>query len=382
MTLKSDSSTSPTPETAKPSRKRTHRLRLFIFAGAAALAIAGTMLYTLGPYDAWRDGKSLDDTCQGLLPKNDLRSLMGVNHLRGGDSTTSRTAGSQKLTCSVVSPGKSGGVTEFSVGWGRKTDGSLEAIGRSGFDDQEMNAVPIGGGWVGVITSNDHTGSVSTVSQCQGSAKQLTVNVTSHPAQREDSFNTPQGFGSLARVATETMMNAAKKWGCDAKAGTPVSAVTPPLKYWDTPSPVHDSSGTCRPISPLASEISGAGEKRTIGTPTDNGLIEECIILGAKQKPLYRLAAFYEPYSLELRDGSGVRFNDSPAGINPKTGSAWASAECKNLFGAARFTFTTERGPDGVKANESDAPDLPAKLLTAFAKDAAQRHACSDLSLP
>ncbi|MEV6671551.1 hypothetical protein [Streptomyces sp. NPDC051162] len=381
MTSKSDSSTSPSPESAPPPRKRIHRLRLFIFASAAALAIAGTALYTLGPYDAWRDGKSLDEACQGLLPKNDLRSLMGVNHLRGGDSTINRGPGAQ-ITCSVVSPGKSGGITKFSINWGGKTGGSLEAIGRSDFDDQGTNAVPIGGGWAGVITSNDHTGSVSTVSQCRGSTKNLTVNVSSYPAQRQDSFNTPRGIGSLARVATETMMNAAKKWGCDAKAGIPVESVTPPLKYWDSPSSVRKSSGTCRPISPLASEISGVEEKRTIGTPAGKGLIEDCLILDAKQKPLYRLAAFYEPYSLELHDGSGVRFNDSPAGNDQKTGSAWASAECKDFFGTARFTFTTERGPDGVKANESDAPDLPTKLLKAFAKDAAQRHACSGLSLP
>ncbi|MCC3774960.1 hypothetical protein [Streptomyces sp. UNOB3_S3] len=349
-----------------------------VFFAAASLIAVGCF-FALGGYTRWQDARSLDRACGGILPKGDIESLMGSDRLYGGTPLIPRTKSLQ--SCSITSRGHTRGTTGVSIDWRGEEGGAFLNIGQSGLVGDYTSTAPIGNGWSGVMTWSKPIGYASVIAECRGANKDLMVSVSSYPAQREDAFNTPQGFGDLARVATKTMERAAKKWGCDANMGRPVTSVTPPSAYKHDRIPVDQARGTCRPVAGTKLDTKGSGPAKAIETPTDNALIEDCYLLDGKGRALYHLSAYYGPYALELRESRGALLR-SPAGSNRDTGSAWARSECRNFFGTARFTVTLERDALGSDTGRQPDPDLPAKLLTSFAKNAAERHGCSNVALP
>ncbi|MEU3755555.1 hypothetical protein AB0H17_22730 [Streptomyces olivoreticuli] len=359
------------------AERKRRRILLFAISPPIFLLIAGSgSFFAFGGYSRWQDERSLDRACQGLLPKEDVESLMGTQRLRGGAPIEAR--GGWLERCSVSSRGQRG-VTEVNIGWRDETAGqAFLNLGHEGVFGTSNTAVPVGNGWSGTMTQSSPISHVSILSACRNSGKDLVVNVSSYPGIQKN-LDTSKKFGSLTKVATEVTARATKKWDCDAKLGNSINSVTPPIAYRKNPVPVDQSTGTCRPVAPLAAEHLG-GKMKVIETPVGNALIENCSILNEESKPLYHLAAFYGPY----KDGlSGLPNAHSPAaGSDKKQGIAWARSECRSFFGTARFTITPDYNSSEDKPYEPADPDLPSKLLTAFTKEAAQRHGCTNLSLP
>lgn len=376
-------SASPSPKGASAGTAgRKHRRLRFVAIPVALLVVAAGCFLAFGGYDYWQDQKSLDRACRGILPQSEIKALMGTDSLRATDEPLSESTTEWLGVCSVESKEKGGGITRFRIGEAGKVGGAQQALGLTDLSES-LNPAPIGNGWSGVLNSSLPAGYASVVLQCRGTDKDLLVSAMSYPgSKRSDLLKTSKGSGSLARMVTEAATQAATEWGCDAPLGKRIESVTPPIAYWRNPVPLQKPQGTCRPLSSMLPELRASGAREFYETPVDNAPIEDCVVIGPSDKRIYHLAAFYGPYARYLREDSGVQLYRSRAGITRNAGAAWGYAECKNFLGAARFTITTERDEKGNRVDTKGDPDLPAKLLTAFAEDATKRHGCSNLVTP
>ncbi|MEU7167925.1 hypothetical protein AB0A70_25320 [Streptomyces morookaense] len=378
------SDTPPSADISPAAGERKHRWLLFTAAPLALAVLSAGIFFAFGGYSHWKDEESLGQVCQGILPKSALKSLMGSDDLRGTSKKPLYTDGTGWLDgCSAERTAKGGGIVQFGIGWSDEAGLALESLGRDGSSETPPNAVPIGNGWYGTMTSESSFSNASVILQCSEENKNLLV--TAHAylgSKRNEIVGTPEGFGSLARVVTETAAEASKKWGCNARLGNEVHSISPPFSYWRKPNSIHQPQGSCRSMAQLASEVAEAGGTSVIEAPVGNSLVEDCYVANSAGDPVYHLAAFYGPYMRNLGASSGLPMLGASSGSVQEVGAAWAYGECKSFFGAARFMVTTTHDPSADKSSSPTGSDLPIKLLRAFTKEAAERHGCSNLALP
>ncbi|MFF7729583.1 hypothetical protein [Streptomyces sp. NPDC008001] len=342
-----------------------------------ALACAGAF-FAFGGYSHWQAEKLLTQTCQGILPRGELESLMMSDDLHGTSERMIEGNAGWLDGCSVKAQEGKKGTTQFGIGWSGQAGMPLSALGRVNFAGDGGTATPIGNGWTGSMTWSGGHGDASVLLACQGMDKSLLVSVRSYRGLIEDEVD--QGFGALAKVSTLAAQNAAHKWGCNAQMGDPVHSATAPLKRVRKLPPLHQATGSCRAMIPFASALSSKGIRKVIDTPLDNSLIEDCNLLDAEGNSVYRFSAYYGPYARDLLSTQALP-TPSPAGLDQNSGAAWASTQCHNFFGTARFTSGLVYDSAG-KASASVDADLQRELLAAFVKGSAERHGCSDVQLP
>ncbi|UQI47563.1 hypothetical protein M1P56_26080 [Streptomyces sp. HU2014] len=367
----------PGKTTAPIARKNRRTALIISIALTVLLACTGAYLW-LGGYSHWQDKKSLDRACQGILPQSELKSLMSSD-LRGTDERMFEVGTEWLDGCTVEAREGRHGTTQLGIGWSDQVGMPLSALGRIEFAGENGAATPIGHGWTGSMTRSGSAGNASVLLECKGLDRNLLVTVRSYRGKFSETSSISQGFGSLAKVATRTAQKAAAKWDCDAPLGRPVGSVTPPVKMTrDLPS-LSRASGSCRSMTSLIAALSQRKIRETLDTPEGNSLIEDCYLLDAEGHAIYRLSAYYGPYARDLLRTRAWP-NPDPAGIEQKSGYAWASSQCRNFFGTARFTSGIVENSD--KAAAPVDPGLQRELLDAFAKDSAKRHGCSGTELP
>ncbi|MCD9145942.1 hypothetical protein [Streptomyces albireticuli] len=364
--------------TSAPIARKGRRIALIVSIALMVL-LTGTGAYLwLGGYSHWQDKKSLARACQGILPRDELESLMS-NDLRGTDERMFEVGSGWLDGCTVEAREGRDGTTQFGIGWSDQVSMPLSALGRIEFAGENGAATPIGHGWTGSMTRSGSAGNASVLLECKGLNKNLLVTARSYRGKFSENSSISQGFGSLAKVATRTAQKAAAKWDCDAPLGRSVDSVTPPAKMArDLPS-LAQASGSCRSMTSLTAALSQRKVRKSLDTPEGNSLVEDCYLLDADGNAVYRLSAYYGPYARDLLSTRAWP-NPGPAGIEQKSGYAWASSQCRNFFGTARFTSGIVENSD--KAAAPADPGLQRELLAAFVKDSAERHGCSGTELP
>ncbi|MEV6674188.1 hypothetical protein [Streptomyces sp. NPDC051162] len=377
-----DSSALDEVRPSTPAKKHRRVLLGTAIVLAALLVATGGYLY-FGGYDRLQDDRSLDRACHSILPRSELKTLMKSNELRATDERMFEHDSGWFDGCSVEARDNRRATAQFSIGWGGQAGMLLSALSRNRFGDYEGVAVPIGGGWKGTMTRSGSTINATVTMECQvGSPhKNLLVSVRSYRGTKDDAPS-DQGkrFGAMAELATQAAQKAAIAWSCKAQTGTPTHSASPSEVSWPSPVSLQQSIGSCRPLASLAPALTRHGIQKAVETPSGDSLIEDCYLLDSKDRPVYRISAYYGLYARDLLSTEGWPPSSS-AGKDPKSGDAWASSDCSNSLGTARFTSGVVSGTQGEVPTSAD-PNLSAELLTSFVKDAAQRHGCTNLSLP
>ncbi|WP_190133364.1 hypothetical protein [Streptomyces mashuensis] len=344
--------------------------------------LAGVGAYLLsGGYDRWQTSRSLGQVCHGVLPQSEIKKLMPASALLGTNDRMSEGKRGWLDGCSVEDDGKPRSTVEVSIGWTADAGMPLSALGRMYPSEYEGLVAPIGHGWSGAVATIGSVWHASTVLRCEDARKSLLISVKWYLGKHGQSAGLGSKSTDLARVATETARRADSQWDCRGRPGNFVKSISP-AKAPDGNLPLlADSAGSCRPAASLAPMLEQYGIRRALEVPFDNAPVEDCYLLDTEKRPVYRISAYYGPYARDLLGTSASARQSEEAGSDDRSGYAWASAECSNFFGTARFTSRAVRNADGTPAAPRDA-GLQRQLVSAFAKDAARRHGCTGLHVP
>ncbi|MFM9368261.1 hypothetical protein [Streptomyces sp. Da 82-17] len=296
--------------------------------------------------------------------------LLGDRRLTSGDTTWhDESRGPQQCTLSAERPDADGYDQSLTVTASR-TAGSRELLldlDRFMSDADTYTVSPIGNGWRGLLNTRATDPRASVVMPCDRDGQSpLVVNLRVRlPLEAVGPMTASQRV-QLARLATETAANAARRADCQAPEGEPVRSVAAqvPTRFDDAPALAPgEATGTCANV-----------EAPTWETAADPlAPVEDCLVLDRAGEPSFRLAAYYGPYVDEgghvqtYKRGEDGVFRGRSGGAE---GVYWTSASCPAQGGTAFFTAESLHG----KA----APD-PARqraALRAFAERSAEAHGC------
>ncbi|MEU5024361.1 hypothetical protein [Streptomyces milbemycinicus] len=362
--------------------------------GAAVLVLAaltGTVVWIAGS-----DDRALDDACDGVLAKDEVRAVLGdgeisvSNRTKGTFDTKAKANEDQANTlavrCEVTADGKGSVNVNIEAGPRPRTTYGIAGT-YTPLPGRDTLAVPLGHGWSGVFgTDNvrqddneDGEGTAAVLLECAKGGASLLITVETKlggvtlddPAVRPD----------FVRTATATAKAANDHWGCGASLGKPVRTVGLPVNE-DEYEPLLGADGTCAGVPTAArSAVSTARETARDGAP------REACALGARDgSPRYRLDAYYGPYAEETR----AEYSDSPSQDGPtpadepsgRLGQSayWASASCPD--GAEDALFLVRA--DGAEDDTRRKPDLTYEraALKAFAERSARHHGCEAPTTP
>ncbi|WPO70581.1 hypothetical protein [Streptomyces sp. KN37] len=413
---------------------RAGRVGLTSCGVLVALAlIAGGYYWWGGPHERRVAQRVLDDACEGVLPSDEMRAVLGEGPLRSGRGRTGlREAydGERQVTCAVSRktehhaghPTRDASV-EVSVQSVPERRGSPSAEGRAAELPRrygmlypevpaELPPAALGGGWRGLFTTGEgftnlagrDSATTTVLLDCarEGGGLLVTVGVSEEDVTLDD----PRRRAAYARIATATAAKASRTWGCDAPLGKPPRTVALPVNA-DEDVPLADASGTCRGVPGRGARVSRAWE----GRPSGAGPVEVCVLAGGRtgtpagapggEARRYRLVAYYGPYAeaerLRQQERHGryseepVPGDDAPAGRLPG-GGHWASAACHDGSGPALFTVRPSDATDGEayetdgerRAPKPSAADLAYEraALKHFAGRSAKEHGCPAPKLP
>ncbi|WP_031083476.1 hypothetical protein [Streptomyces sp. NRRL WC-3549] len=368
-------------------------------AGLGALAlVAGGVLWFGGGYDRWSSGRVLTQACDGVLPADEVRSVLGDRHLKAGKNTSEGslddTTTSLRVVCGVsrdvdADAGEYPGdgsvrVTVSGVPTLDHEDRAYESLYPS--VRSALPPTPLGQGWNGVFSTGGSRGAeakatTSVLLDCAAGPGDLLVTVEAEVGGYLDDtpLDDPRRRTAFARIATATAANASRTWNCDADLGTPLSTVALPVNE-DEYVALADAEGTCSGISARGKAVVRAWESERGTAP-----FEQCVLGGADGHTVYTLVAQYGPYAESelhvLTTGSGTRNPveaGQRAGVLPD-GSYWTTADCPGggepaLFRLVRYDDKAEGGGAG-RAHALSA-------LKVFAERSAAAHHCSEPAAP
>ncbi|MEU1786309.1 hypothetical protein ABZ553_10610 [Streptomyces sparsogenes] len=360
--------------------------------GAAVLALAalaGTIVWMAGS-----DDRALDAACDGALPAEDVRAVLGdgdisvSNRTEGtfdaGVKAGARGEGARANTlavrCRVTADGK-GSVRVTIAGAPRpRTRYGIDGLYPS-VPGGDTLAVPLGHGWSGLFgtdnarqgDSEDGEATTAVLLDCAkgGSSLLITVETTLGGVTLDD----PAARPDFVRTATATAKAANAHWGCGARLGTPVRTVGLPVNE-DEYEPLLGAKGTCAGVPTAArSAVSTARE-----TARDRAPRETCALGARDGSPRYHLDAYYGPYAEEARaEYADAPTQDGPTPADKPAGrlglsAYWATATCPD--GAEDALFLVRAA--GTEHNTRRRPDLPYEraALKAFAERSARSHGC------
>ncbi|MFF1711866.1 hypothetical protein [Streptomyces sp. NPDC058268] len=102
----------------------------------------------------------------------------------------------------------------------------------------------------------------------------------------------------LARFATRTAQAGAREYGCDARPGGRIDRVESldhGRESYPDASALAKADGTCTVITP------GWLITRAHGTETGRAPVEDCLLIDNKDRPLFRLSAYYGTFADDQR---------------------------------------------------------------------------------
>lgn len=346
------------------------------------LAVIAGILYATGIYDRWRDTLSLGDACAGTLADgDDLSSSLGSDNNRASEEGSAD--GGELTSCRVVNRDGDNDKLTVDIRWSKDAGRSQAVEVPLPLPPTGRNPVaPLKHGWPGVISQDGSTARVTLAMRCRNRSDSLLVDSLLHRAEKT---NTEKARSAFARFTTAAATRAADHYGCDAEGGSRIADV-PSDGLSTHPTPLAKAKGTCRALRPYAARAAAADVPMALETPTaDDAPMEDCFLGPSDQdeSPGYRFVALYGPYSTMMRSEPGEESVHSDSGTSQENHRAWATAQCPGSPDRARFIVWGVADSDVFDTPVSkSSTDFEADTVTAFAKESAQRHGCTDLRLP
>ncbi|MFJ2774273.1 hypothetical protein [Streptomyces sp. NPDC087300] len=348
---------------------------------AAVMAVGAGWFFLGGGYDRWRDEQSVADACDGTVPVDQVPALLGADDVTG---ETEHTVGERKSPDGASPPvicwldGASDGYSDRAVvrmEWRSQAWGPHVLSGRKANSPTAVLPVPIGAGWPGMMNPKDEDAAATVLLDCRNktgprAGDSLSVFVTS-PGSR--TYKEAAQRVRLARFATQTAQAAAHKYGCDARLGGRIERVEPldhgREEYPDAP-PLDETRGTCAGVRP-AWLIT-----RAHGTSAGHAPVEDCLLVDTKDRPLFRLSAYYGTFADDQRLKTYT--SKKLRAITPLLSDFLyrAEAACPGSPRQAVFTIN-HRTHDDTEPQRRYARTA----LRDFAERSAARHGCTNVKL-
>ncbi|MET7448451.1 hypothetical protein ACH4NC_30110 [Streptomyces sp. NPDC017201] len=367
-------------------------------AGLAALVLlAGGVAWFGGGYDRWQSARLVTDACDGVLPADEVRAVLGDRRLKAGKDTSEgsldATTTSLRVTCGIARgadphdgahPGEATmTVTVSGVPTLDREDRRYESLYppvRS-----TLPPAPLGQGWSGVFAMGHSSGearaTTSVLLDCSPGRGDLLVTVAVEGKKYLDDspLDNPERRTAFARVATATAANASRRWNCDADLGEPPATVPLPVNEDEYVVPA-DAEGACSGVTARGKRVDRVWESGSGAAP-----IEECVLGGAKGTAS-RLTALYGPYAEGARhDAAEHTGKPHPSESGQRSGvldegDYWTSAECPGDDGPALFGLTGGHDDETQEAGADRAYAL--SVLKTFAERSAAAHGCAAPAAP
>ncbi|MEV5551773.1 hypothetical protein AB0L35_37550 [Streptomyces sp. NPDC052309] len=304
----------------------------------------------------WRYEDKLASYCGGLIPYAESAVFTGLNTEVGLSRDDEYGYGEDRYrSCQVAD-------MTVTVGLIRE-DAVASDTGPDIFDaldagPSDRTPVALGGGWRGYTDMRDTAVVLPCAHRDAGREASLVVSI-----QGDDSHDNPEEARAMAELATGIARKAARSSSCEAGFGGRIPKVHAPGGM----SAPESASGTCAGIRfPESQWIDWIKESK----PSGSAPLEGCLLgeSKARDEVLYGLEAAFGPYAQRLRAPSGAR-----SGLGHS--HALATASCPGSTVRAVFT---------ISASVYAAPtkDFLRSALRAFAERSAERHGCTDLTLP
>ncbi|MGW2489784.1 hypothetical protein ACWCV9_21555 [Streptomyces sp. NPDC001606] len=335
------------------------------YAGVAVLVLGlvAAVLYGSGAYDSWRDGRSLDKACDGTLAQDGLASALGSSDLKAEQGDAGVLAG-----CFVKTSPGSGRAVRITLRW--STDGAPSGSlvwYHSGYSGARAQAAPLGNGWSGVVRYDGSWQIMVTLHCAKPNGKELVAYGDLYGASGGTAVT------GLGRVTTETARKAAGKYGCEAKAGKPLTRVsTARLGKPGTAKPLARAQGSCVALRDVS--LAGSGTSGIMEYPADPDAPQtNCYLVTGAGKPGYGLYAYY---GVAAKDFESTGFG------GPDHDSVLATAPCPRAGHEAVFAVYRLYDPDTRSepvAHYSAA--FARSALKAFAGHEAEHRGCGDVRI-
>ncbi len=375
---------------------RRRAVRVGAGLGALVLLTGGLFFFT-GGYDRWSTGRMLTRACDGVLPADQVRSLLGEGPLKaGGDDSEGSLDGtttSLRVTCGISR------VTEKNAG--KPVDDGSVTVTINGVptltrEDRryeslyptmrsELPPAPLGQGWNGAFDVGDEHGEAEATTtvllDCAPGRGDLliTVAVDVDGYVDDSPLDNPARRIAFARIATDTAANASHRWNCHADLGEPLTTAPLPVNKDEYVAPA-DAKGTCSGITARGTSVARAWESGRGTAP-----FEACVLGDTEGHTTYRLAAHYGPYAEGVRHDQFERSGDTdPIGGGQRSGvladgGYWTTSACPGSGEPAFFSLI----PYSDKATRSDADRAyELSVLKVFADRSAAAHHCAAPAVP
>ncbi|WP_432074262.1 hypothetical protein [Streptomyces wuyuanensis] len=367
-------------------------------AGLGALALlAGGLFWFGGGYDRWSTGRLLTSACDGVLPADGVRSVLGERRLKAGDDDSAGsldgTVASLRVVCGISrdtakKAGEHAGDGSVTV--------SINGVPTLDREDRryeslyptvpsELPPAPLGQGWNGVFSVGDSPGvaeaTTAVLLDCAPGRGDLlvTVSVVVDGYLGDSPLDNPERRTAVARIATDTATNASRRWNCDAALGERLTTAPLPVNQDERVAPA-DAKGTCSGVIARGKAVARAWESERGTAP-----LEECVLGNTQDHTTYRLAAHYGPYAEGARHDYTERSGDpDPIASGQRSGVLadgryWTTATCPGSREPALFTLA----PYSDKAKRSEADRAYAlSVLKVFAERSAAAHHCAAPAAP
>ncbi|MEU6664623.1 hypothetical protein [Streptomyces sp. NPDC046727] len=327
------------------------------------LGLVALVLYGSGAYDSWRDGRSLDQACDGALAQDGLTSALGSSHLKAEDGDDGSLAG-----CFVKTSPGTGRAVRVTLRW--STDGapsgSLVWYNADTLGVREQ-AAPLGNGWSGVVRY-DGTWQIMVALDCANQKNKALV-------AYGDLYGASSGTAltGLGRVTTETAKKAAAQHGCQVKAGKRLTRVsTARLGEPGTAKPLGQAQGSCVALRDVPGAQSGTPE--IMEYPADPDAPQtNCYLATSAKKPGYGLYAYY---GAAAKDFESVGFG------HPGGDYVLATAPCPRSTHEAAFALYRLYDRDTGNYPVPHYSDSFARsALKAFAEHEAEQRGCGEVRI-
>ncbi|MFF9016558.1 hypothetical protein ACF09C_26760 [Streptomyces sp. NPDC014870] len=363
----------------------------------AVVLLSGGFFWFGGGYDRWSTGRLLTNACDGVLPADQVRSILGERHLKAGaddsEGSLDDTTTSLRVACGISrdteknagKPVDDGSVTVTINGVPtldreERRYESLYPTMRS-----ELPPAPLGQGWNGVFSVGDSHGEAEATTavllDCAPGRGDLlvTVSVDVDGYLGDTPLDNPERRTAFARIATDTAANASRRWNCDADLGEPLTTAPLPVNKDEYVAPA-DAKGTCSGITARGKAVARAWESERGTAP-----LEECVLGNTEGHTTYQLAAHYGPYAESARHDYVERSGDpDPIAAGQRSGFLrdgryWTTATCPGSGEPTFFSLVLY----GDEAKRSDADRTYAlSVLKVFAERSAAAHHCAAPAAP
>ncbi|WP_266700844.1 hypothetical protein [Streptomyces sp. NBC_01571] len=360
------------------SRLRRIHAGWYVGAFVLVLGVVAQVLYSTGAYDSWRNGRSLDQACDGTLAQGGLDAALGSSNLRAGSLDS---GGDYLAQCSVktTESGVRGGTLQIKLRWSSDTppSGTLARYD-SDTDGVEGQAAPLGNGWPGIVIDQGFP-QVVVALDCQNQRSRALVAYGDLHAS-----NNGPALTGLGLVITETAQKAAAQYGCRARTGKQLTQVSAPtLGKSLTAKPLAQAQGSCAALREPASAAAESGTPSIMEYPADTRAPQvNCYLVTPAKKPGYGLYAYYGAAAKDFLASEGRNLKEGYGPTHKDNDYAWATAKCPQSTQPAVFVLYHLYDRDtGTYPVRHYSARFAASAVTAFADHEAKQRGCTDVQM-